>query len=137
MKHYQGNFHKDCPGKEKWVVGHFMGDLRKTENMEVKFWKFKKGKPPHKPKHQKEAVEFTIITRGKISGQIDGKRVSFRAGDYVLIPPGIKSNFPSNVLENAAGITVKAPSVEGDTVRKEQQQRVAHEKRRTRRRTET
>lgn len=65
-------------------------------------------------KFQRQSIECTFLLKGRISGNIDDKPVELQQGDYVVIQPGVKNNFPTAILEDATGLTVKAPSIEGD-----------------------
>lgn len=102
----------------RFMAGKGVDDARNTDKFEIKFWKFKKGEDAkHLPKCQKTATECTFILKGKIAGEIASQPVVLEAGEYVVIPPGIVSNFPKTVIEDVEGLTIKAPSAEGDTVR--------------------
>lgn len=115
MNYYKGNFRQDREndGKNGWLVGRFMEHYRHTEKMGVKFWTFSKGEEKgHKLKYEKEAVECSIIIKGKVRGKIDDREIIFEAGDYVVIPAKIRSNMIMEVLEGPVeGFTIKAPSM--------------------------
>lgn len=113
-KFYIGKFKEDASQKEGWIVGSFAEGARKTDKIEVKYWEFPKGPTTHKSKTQKQAIECTIILEGKMKGFIGEEKIELQAGDYVVIPPGIKSNFPEYVLEDVKGITIKSPSIKDD-----------------------
>ncbi len=125
--YYSGNFYQDRendPKRNGWLVGRFMNekvnDLRGTDKVEIKFWKFEKGVPTkHPSKYQRFATEYTFVLRGKIRGRIGLKELELEAGNYVVIPPNVISNLAIEVLsgEAAEGITIKAPSLPGDTVK--------------------
>lgn len=118
LKYYRGNFYKDQHIDEGWLIGRFRPGFRKTKKVEIKFKEFRKGRDTgHRRKYQKSAVECTFILKGRISGEIDGRKVILRKGDYVVIPPGVPSNFPTKILRKAEVLTVKVPSRKGDTKR--------------------
>jgi len=127
MNYYKGNFYQDrereCSIRKGWLLGQFMNekenDKRGTDKVAIKFWQFKKGKPTnHEPKYQRFAVECTFILKGKIKAQIDSNEIMLVAGDYVVIPANIISNLALEVLEDAEGLTIKAPScIPDDTVK--------------------
>ena len=123
MDYYRGNFYRESADLRGWLLGRFMAgkgvnDARNTDKFEVKFWKFKKGEDAkHLPKYQKTATECTFILKGKIMGEIKSQPIVLEAGEYVVIPPGTVSNFPKTVIEDVEGLTIKAPSAEGDTVK--------------------
>ena len=113
---YQGNYKIESKEKGGWFIGHFMDNLRRSENIEIKYWEFEPGIPNHKKKSQKQATEITLILKGKIEGIIEGEKIKLDAGDYVYIPAGVVSGFPDNVLEYVEGITIKFPSIPNDKV---------------------
>jgi quercetin dioxygenase-like cupin family protein len=116
MAYYRGNFYHDSEHQRGWLVGQFKDGVRKTDKVEIKFWRFKKGEQTnHLPKHQDLAIESTFVLKGKIKGAIDGREIELEMGDYVVLPPGVVSNFPRDILEDAEGLTVKAPSIKDDT----------------------
>jgi mannose-6-phosphate isomerase-like protein (cupin superfamily) len=124
MNYYRGNFYEEYKGsrdRRGWLIGQFMDiedGARKTEKVEIKFWEFHKGEETkHRPKHQKVATEFTFILKGRVRGEIDGQPVILQENDYVVIPAGVPNNFPTKILEDARGLTVKAPSIADDTVK--------------------
>lgn len=119
MSYYRGNFYKERSDKRGWLVGQFMEKKsgRHTDDVEIKFWKFAKGEDAkHVAKYLKTAVECGFILKGKITGIIGSEKVVLEAGEYVVIPPGVVSNYPIEILEDVEGLTVKAPSVYGDKV---------------------
>ena len=122
MAYYRGNFEKERAARRGWLLGYFMreasDDARATDQMEVKYWKFgRREATQHVAKYLRTGFECTLILSGTIVGTIDGKPVTLEAGEYVAIPPGVVSNFPTEILEDAVGLTIKAPSIEGDTVK--------------------
>lgn len=93
-----------------WIVGKFKEDYpRKNDEVEVKYWEYPKGQTDHEAK-ESAIIECTFILKGKIRGVIAGKEVVLKAGDYVVIAPGIPNNTVIEILEDAVGLTVKAPS---------------------------
>ncbi|MGH9745154.1 MAG: hypothetical protein ACRD59_03455 [Candidatus Acidiferrales bacterium] len=117
---YQGNFYEDYKtsmetGGKGWIVGRFMRDSRKTDALEIKYWKFDKGEDTkHTCKSLRTAVECTLILQGEIRGEIKGEKVILKAGSYVVIHPTVENNFPMEVLQDVVGLTIKSPSVGGD-----------------------
>lgn len=103
-----------------WIVGSFMDDaIRKTDDVEIKYWTFPIGETSHDTKVS-TVIEITLILSGVVRGEIDGEPVVMRAGQYMVIPAGIENNVPMEVLQPASGITIKAPSdVSGKKVVKE------------------
>jgi len=116
MNYYKGNFNndykKEFSKKRGWLVGRFQDGYRKTEKVAIKFWKFKKGEgEEHTCKYEERATECTFIFKGEVKGIIDGKNVLLKTGDYVVIPPKIKSNMIMEVIKPTEGLTIKAPSL--------------------------
>ncbi|OGI82070.1 hypothetical protein A3E95_01855 [Candidatus Nomurabacteria bacterium RIFCSPHIGHO2_12_FULL_44_22b] len=117
MNYYKGKYSVDRENrKNEWLVGPFMNergpDYRGTKHMAIKFWEFKKDKPKeHNTKFQRFCTECTILLSGKLKAMIDNEEFEFNAGEYVVIPPNIKSNLAIELLtDKAEGITIKAPS---------------------------
>lgn len=124
-KHYISSLEKDYSGENEWLIGHFFKDSRRTDKIELKYWKFDvKTKKKHAPKLQKQSAEITILLKGKIRGYIENSKITLSATekdkDYVFIPAGLVSNLVEEVLEDAEGITIKAPSTEYDTLKLDQ-----------------
>ncbi|XOA43135.1 MAG: cupin domain-containing protein [Candidatus Nealsonbacteria bacterium] len=111
---YRGNYKIESKEKGGWFVGHFMDNLRRSEDLEIKYWEFGPGPTNHKKKRQKQSWEITLILRGKIDGEIEGEKVKLEAGDYVIIPPRVENGFPVHVLDYVEGITIKFPSLPND-----------------------
>lgn len=113
-----GNFKTEAKQKGGWFIGHFMDHNRRSEDIEIKYWEFEADRlPEHNPKYQKQSWEITLILKGKIEGVIEGERIKLEAGEYIMIPPHIKSGFPDKVIEGVEGITIKFPSILDDTVK--------------------
>jgi hypothetical protein len=124
---YKGNYIKDAdietkdPRKNRfWIVGHFMpdDDARKTADLGIKFWTFNK-RDKHPDKLERRSTEVTLILKGKVRGfiekEVDGSLVrspvELEAGQYVVIPYGVRNNLIEEVVEGpAVGITIKAPN---------------------------
>jgi len=99
---YCGDFAKDArnaprlvPAVTKgWIVGHFMPPgIRRTNKMAVKYWEFASGQTPHGAKVETEAIECTLILKGRVKGWIDGESVELSEGQYFVVPPGGLSHF--------------------------------------------
>ena len=65
-----------------------------------------------------ESTEVTLILKGKVRGfieeEINGSlvesRIELEAGEYVVIPYGVRNNLIQEVVRPAVGITIKAPN---------------------------
>ena len=128
MKYRKGKLGKEFEESLKlekgkgWIIGNFsrfkIGDPRRTNALEVKYWKIKEGeKIDHPPKMQKSATEVTIILKGEMTGTIDGDKVTVSEGEYVVINPKTVSNMVEKYQPGTEVLTIKAPSDPDDTVR--------------------
>ena len=94
-----------------WIVGTFIENLpRKNNEVEIMYWEFKAGEDTNHPMKVSSIIECTLILKGKTKCMIDGNETVLKAGDYIVIKPGVPNNTVSEVLEDVAGITIKAPS---------------------------
>ena len=110
--YYIGNYKKDAfkENHRNWIVGKFMEKgPRKTDKVEIKYWEFEVGNPNHETKISK-TIECTFILEGELKGEIDGKNISLKEGQYVVIKSGTPNGFPKIVTKRAKGLTIKAPS---------------------------
>jgi len=119
LDHYKGNFRKDADkrnGHGGWIIGRFMENHRQTQAVAVKYWEFKKGEEKkHTTKFELHAFECDLILEGKVKGHIDYKEIVLEKGDYVVIPPNVKSNLIQKVLsDRVKGLTIKAPSLSAE-----------------------
>jgi quercetin dioxygenase-like cupin family protein len=109
---YKGNLRNDSLRgvNHGWIIGSFMDDgPRRTDNVEIKYWEYPIGPTSHERKVS-ATIEATFILKGKTLAEIDGNRLVLEAGDYVVISPNIPNNTVLDILAEAAGLTVKAPS---------------------------
>lgn len=111
--YYIGSYREDALNgpNRGWIVGTFMDDLpRKNDEVEIMYWEFKAGEETKHPLKVSSIFECTLILKGKTKCLIDGKETTLKAGDYIVIKPGTPNNNVAEILEDAAGITIKAPS---------------------------
>ena len=110
---YIGEYREDAihgPNRG-WIVGTFIKDLpRKNDELEVMYWEFKAGETTNHPMKVSSIIECTLILKGKTKCMIDGEEKILKAGDYIVIKPGVPNNNVFEVLEDVVGITIKAPS---------------------------
>lgn len=110
---YIGEFKKDAadPIYKGWFVGEFMKDEpRKNNQLEVKYWEFKKGKTTH-PTKISETIECTIVLEGSMKGEVGQVPITLSKGEYIVIHPGIENNITQEALSDIKGFTIKAPSI--------------------------
>jgi len=112
--YYVGNFSTDARvgGHRRWFVGDMMeaGDPRRTDLVEVKYWDFPTAGPTGHDRKALTVFECTLMLKGRMRADLNGEILELRAGDYVVIPPGVPNNTVVEILEPAEGITIKAPS---------------------------
>lgn len=110
--YYIGSYEEDSANEPNhgWIVGKFKDKApRKNGDVEIKYWKFPTGPTTH-PLKESSIIECTFILKGKTRALINGEEHILTAGDYVVIEPGTANNLVEEILEDAAGLTVKAPS---------------------------
>ena len=118
QKFYIGNYKKESERKKGWFAGWFMDGLRQSKDLEIKYWTFKETKnPSHELKVQRNSTEYTFIITGEIIGRVEGEKINLKTGDYIIIRPGTVNNLVEEVAEDVIGITIKAPSLQNDTVK--------------------
>ena len=90
-----------------WFVGDFEPSVLKTSDVEVgvKYYRAGDNEPLH---HHKVATEITCV----ISGEVEMKGQTFRAGDIIVLEPGEASSF--RALTDCINVVVKHPSVAND-----------------------
>lgn len=106
-----------------WFIGSFVESfsLAKCDDFEVKYWEFKKGEEhKHKSKFQVRCTEYNFIIEGEVKGRVgDTKDILLKKGDYIIIKPGEIVNLQQEIVSDCVkGITIKAPSIHGDTIKK-------------------
>lgn len=110
--YYVGSYKEDALNDPNrgWIVGKFKEDPpRKNNEIEIKYWEFSKGSTDH-PMKESSIIECTFILKGRTRAIINNEEVILSAGDYIVIGPGTPNNTVAEILEDAAGLTVKAPS---------------------------
>jgi len=111
--YYVGSFRDDgLNGPNRgWIVGAFMGDApRKNEAVEIKYWEYAAGAAVGHGTKVSSIIECTFILRGKTKCLIGNHEITLKAGDYIVIKPGTPNNTVTEILEDVAGLTIKAPS---------------------------
>jgi len=109
---YRGSYKNDGLNEPNhgWIVGKFKDEApRKNNEVEIKYWEFETGFTDH-PTKESAIIECTFILAGKVRGIVASEEVILSAGDYIVIEPGVPNNLVIEILENATGLTVKAPS---------------------------
>jgi mannose-6-phosphate isomerase-like protein (cupin superfamily) len=110
---YIGNYREDALNgpNRGWIVGTFIQDLpRKNDELEIMYWEFKAGEATNHPLKVSSIIECTLILKGRTRCVIDGQEKILKAGDYIVIKPGVPNNNVFEILEDVSGITIKAPS---------------------------
>jgi quercetin dioxygenase-like cupin family protein len=94
LRCYLGNFKEDAlNGQNKgWVVGTFMeSGPRSTKAVEVKYWEFPVGETAH-DKKVSATFETTFILASELHGEVDGRQIKLKKGEYVVVQPGVSNN---------------------------------------------
>ncbi len=110
--YYIGDYKNDSLNDPNrgWIVGKFKDEPpRKNDAVEIKYWEYSAGPTDH-PMKKSSIIECTFILKGKIRAVINNEEITLKTGEYIVIKPGITNNTVVHVLEDAAGLTVKAPS---------------------------
>lgn len=110
--YYIGSFRDDSINDPNrgWIVGKFKDEPpRKNNDVEIMYWEFPVGPTSH-PLKESSIIECTFILKGKTRATVGGDDVVLTAGDYVVIEPGTPNNLVREIIEDAAGLTIKAPS---------------------------
>jgi quercetin dioxygenase-like cupin family protein len=102
-------------GRGGWIVGVFFSEdqtdtVRTSEQIEVKYWSFKRGDGASHKAKLSATIEWSLIISGKVRARLGNESVILKAGDYVLIHPGTPNNLVAEVLEDVEAVTVKSPS---------------------------
>ena len=90
-----------------WFIGNFEPSLFNTDDFEICFKRFRAGEKESVHYH-KIAVEYTLVTSGKIS--MNGNE--YEEGDIIVVEPGEVVEFVS--LVDSSIIAVKVPCVKND-----------------------
>ena len=113
MNYYVGNFKSDSTNDPNngWLVGSFKEyGPRKTNDVEIKYWEYKKGENVKSYLKVSSIIECTFILKGSTKCLIDDDEIILNQGDYIVINPGVKNNTVSEILDDVQGLTIKAPS---------------------------
>ena len=111
--YYVGNFRDDgLNGPNRgWIVGTFIENApRKNEEVEIKYWEFQTGEAVGHGTKVSTIIECTFILKGKTKCLIGDDIIELKQGDYIVIQPGTPNNTVAEILEDTAGLTIKAPS---------------------------
>jgi quercetin dioxygenase-like cupin family protein len=111
--YYVGDYRQDGlhGGHNGWIVGSFMPEgLLKLEEVEIKYWEFAAGEEAKSYQKESAIVECTFILKGRTRCLVNGDEIELKAGDYIVIHPGTPNNTVAEILEDAQGLTIKAPS---------------------------
>jgi len=111
--YYIGSYRDDALNgpNRGWIVGKFLAEEpRKNDEVEIKYWEFNRGDDTDHPLKTSSIIECTLLLKGSLRGTIDNQDITMVGGDYVVIQPHTPNNLLVEVLEDCAGITIKAPS---------------------------
>ena len=111
--YYLGGFRKDgLDGPNRgWIVGTFIeSEPRKNEEVEIKYWEFKAGEEVGHGTKVSAIIECTFILKGRTRCLVGDDEIELKQGDYIVIKPGTPNNTVVEIIEDAVGLTIKAPS---------------------------
>ena len=111
--YYLGDFRKDgLDGPNRgWIVGTFIeSEPRKNEEVEIKYWEFKAGEEVGHGTKVSAIIECTFILKGRTRCLVGDDEIELKQGDYIVIKPGTPNNTVVEIIEDAVGLTIKAPS---------------------------
>jgi quercetin dioxygenase-like cupin family protein len=111
--YYVGSYKNDAlhGPNNGWIAGSFIAEPpRKNDAVEIKYWEFKAGSVTGHPVKVSSIIEVTLVIKGKVRSMIDGQELILKAGDYVIIKPGVENNLQVEILDDTEALTVKAPS---------------------------
>ena len=111
--YYLGDFRKDgLDGPNRgWIVGTFIeSEPRKNEEVEIKYWEFKAGEEVGHGTKVSAIIECTFILKGRTRCLVGDDEIELKQGDYIVIQPGTPNNTVVEIIEDAVGLTIKAPS---------------------------
>lgn len=111
--YYVGDYRKDAlEGAYKgYIVGTFVKEANKhSDDVEVKYWEYQKGEQVKDYLKTSSTIEVTIILSGATKCAIGESEIVLRAGDYIVIQPGVPNNTVAEILEDVEALTIKAPS---------------------------
>jgi quercetin dioxygenase-like cupin family protein len=102
--------------RKGWIYGAFMPEgPHHDERIEIKVAVWKKGSQ-NSYHYQKIATKIDIIWQGHVLWEIDGSDVELKKGDYVIVPPNIKTRIKNVLSDEAIVQTIKFPSLPEDKI---------------------
>lgn len=113
ISYYVGDFREDgLNGPNRgWIVGTFIDNTpRRNEEVEIKYWEYKAGEIVDHGIKVSAIIECTFILKGRTKCLVDSDEIELKQGDYIVIEPGTPNNTVAKILEDVAGLTIKAPS---------------------------
>lgn len=114
-KFEKGNFYKE-QDRNGWIYGNFMPEgLHRDDRVEIKLTKLPKSYS-NKPHYQKTATKLDIIWKGRAIWEISGEEVELNDGDYVIIPPKVRTAIKDVLSSELIVQTIKIPSTPEDKV---------------------
>ena len=89
--------------------------LQKDDRGEIKVTTWKKG-ASNKYHYQKTATKIDMLWTGEAIWEINGEPVHLKAGEYVIVPPGVKTRIKDILTDEVICQTIKFPSLPEDKV---------------------
>ena len=110
-----GNVNKQREVIKGWLVGQFLDEPFKDDNVEIYCKKFLKGDNSDKLHRHPVGKEYLIIISGKIKMRVDDEVFEMSEGDYIAINGGQKDKM-EEVIEDTVMVGVRCPSVPNNKV---------------------
>ena len=93
---------------------------KRKKDFILKYWEFKVEDESHDAKAQRNSTEYNFIIEGEIRGDVGGEEILLRAGDFIIIRPGVVINLQKEIRKPTKGITIKVPGIENDEIKSKQ-----------------
>ncbi len=115
MKLIIGNIDKQQQNSRGWLVGQFMNEPFKDNNIEIYYKTFLKGPSLDKLHRHPIGYEYLIVLEGKANFKIGDDILLIKKGDYLKIP----SNIPDQLLEIIEDLIImgiRTPSIPNNKI---------------------
>lgn len=102
--------------RDGWIYGSFMPEgLQKDDRAEIKITTYNAGYS-NEYHSQKTATKIDIIWQGEAVWGIDGEDVPLKSGDYIIVPPGVRTRMKQVISSTLIVQTIKFPSDPSDKI---------------------
>jgi hypothetical protein len=115
MEIQKGNFNEVVTPTSDWVMGFNEGAAIRSEELGLKYSKFKKGDDKLAPFQNQVSKTLTVLISGKlvVAFPDTGERVVMeKEGDYIFVPPLVPHT--REVLEDTFCFSIRWPALDKD-----------------------